>query len=1475
MSIAVLGPLTVDGEAGQFGPRDRVVLAALAVRPGDVVSADRLADALWGERRPGTWGKVVQGCIVRLRKILGAGGIETSPQGYRLNISSDDIDSLKFERLLGRGRELLTLAEPERAAYVLGEAMALWRGPPLPELDAWDLGRIEADRLGELYRDVEELSVDAALRAGRSSEILARAQTLVVEAPLRERRWALLALAQYQAGRQTEALRTLRQVRTVLASELALDPGPDLLALERAILQQEPSLVAEAALPEPSATCPYQGLLPYAVRDADSFFGRDADITECLRRLTSYGVLVVVGPSGSGKSSLVGAGVAAALERDGRRVVMVTPGTHPLDALTVVPRSGPTPILVVDQCEEAVTVCTDTTEQARFFRGLATHAEQGGLVVALRADRMGEVSSYPEFARLVERGLYLISALGPEELRACIEGPASQAGLLFEPGLVDLLVREVEGEPGALPLLSHALRETWLQREGRTLTVAGYVATGGIRGAVARSAEDVYERVPPDQRPMMRDLLLRLVAPSLNGDLVRSRMPRRLVAADEPHEKVIEMLVAARLVTSDDGVLQLAHEALARAWPRLKQWLQDDTEGQRILRHLTAAADAWQSMGHPPSELYRGVRLAQALDWSGHTQPDLTLVELSFLDASRAQVDVELSAARRHAEQEAKAGRRTGRLAAGLAAALVLALVAAGVATRFQRTAEVRAGEAAANAADARTATTEADANRIAALSKSVGSLDLSLLLAAEARRIADTPATQDGLLAALIQHRRALQVVQLNGRTTDGELADGGKTLFVALGDKVVAWDVDTNTPLREVVAWDQPKDIAGSPTEDLVALWAWKDDETIQVGVFAGNGKERLHLEGEDEIGGWPSTFGFSPDGRRLLMLVSNEYGDNAGAQGSVREVDIATGKLVRTYLAQRSSRPNVSVYGTFADDGSAAVNWTEESRTKATLVNLDDGTRTRVHVARRPASSLGFVPLPTGVAQRWDDGAVTLYDDHGRRAQVLDVHQAAVNDLVVAPDRSWAASVDNQGAVIVWTVDRATGLWSQRESLVGHDGGVTGIAVDPSGQTLVTVSRDGTAISWDVSAEAGFGAPIAGLGDRWISNRPQTITPGRLIVAPTRPAPTSAGQFLLRGPGTAAVAAVFLDPITGEVVDKVPVGDTIEDVNFGSSVAVSPDGTKVAVTYGLGTVVLDTRTREELARIVLPPTSETAPDGRPRPELVWCAAWTQDGSRLLLGPEGKGFDPADGNLLVVDTASWTLDPRRVDLGGSAQTMEVSPDGSLLAVGMAHPAVSDAPPGSVRILHADTLEVARVLELGESDYPLDLSFSPDGRLLAVGGELGAVSVFEMDTGSLVHDASKVHNQLLLQVEWLPDGKTVATTGADGMVSLYDAKRGLVRASMPGSSIGAQGYTYLLSVTSHEVRAVTGERDGRVYPLTSSKWLDYACVVAGRDLTRDEWSRYLPGRPYRPTCWDRLVAGSSRQPTAVTPGRELGGGTP
>ena len=1440
MRIALLGPLVIDGGVGKIGPRDRVVLAALAVRPGEVHTPDRLADALWGDRPPASSKKVVQGCVTRLRKALGPETIETQPQGYRLMMSSDELDTLLFEHLVGRGRELLTVGEAERASYTLDQAADLWRGEAFVDLDGWEPGRVEAGRLDELRLDSEEIGLDAALRAGHHLEVLAKAQDMVAAAPVRERRWGLLALAQYQAGRQAEALRTLHRVRTVLANELGIDPSPDLVALEQAILHQDPMLLVEPASPAPSAVCPYRGLMPYDIDDADSFFGRDADLAACLERLSTVGVLAVIGPSGSGKSSLVRAGVAARSRRDGHRTVIVTPGAHPMDALTVVPDKGPAPLLVVDQFEEAFSLCEDRDERVRFFAALAAHADRGQLVVALRADRMGEVSAYPDVSRLIERGLYLLGAMAEDDLRAAIEGPARQAGLPIEPGLVDLLVREVEGEPGALPLLSHALRETWLRREGRTLTVAGYKATGGIRGAIAQSAEDIYKRVEPDQQDAFRDLLLRLVIPTEDGEPVRSQLPRRLIATDEEREQLIERLVGARLVTSDDGVVELTHEALVRAWPRLREWLDEDADGQRIRHHLTIAADAWEELDRPDSELYRGVRLTRALDWRDRAAPKLTAAEQTFLDTSQEHADDELRDAVQRAEREARVGRRTRRLATGLAGVLVLALVAAGLALRYQHDAAARANEAAE-------ATTLADANRLAALSKSVGSLDLSLLLAAQAAQMADTTSTQDGLLSSLVEHRRATQVVQLGGQADDVELAADGRVMFVARHTGIFAWQLENPRRPQPINRWDKPLDIAASSSGDLVAVWAWIRLWDPKVGVFAPDGTERLHLVGLDKIGGYPQNLGFRPDGRRLL--ISANAGTDTGWLNRIREFEVATGKTIRTFSTGLRTTGDVVPTATIADDGSSAVAWApwEPSLTEPTTarrVDLNTRSSVRIRVQNRPVSTLGFVPLSTGAAQRWSDGAVTLYDTRGRVTQVLDVHQAEVNDVVVAPDRTWAASVDDLGTVVLWSIDPTTGMWSQQESLVGHSGAVNGVAVNPSGTNLVTVSRDGTAISWDVTPAAGFGdpEPMPGLRDRWISNSPATIIPGELVVAPTRPAP-AAGVELLGGDAPQFVYATFLNPSTGRVVDDVRVARTTSGY-FGSSVVVSPDGSAVAVTHGYGVTVLDSRTREEIAHIRMGPNEYD-----PAREPVWCAAWTPDGSRLLLGADGEFMNGRDGDLLVVDTDTWKKAPERVDIGGAAATMELSPDQRLLAVGMSPSSIDNPAPGRVKLLDADTLEEKEVLFIGPGDQPFDVTFSPDGTMLAAGGLQGEVAVFDVASGDLLHTADRTHNEMIAQVEWLPDSRTVVTTGMDGMVSLYDAHQGLVRAAMPASADPTEGYTWLTSFSATEIAARTATEPGRSYPLDPDQWLEHACQVAGRNLTRDEWASYLGDLPYQQTC--------------------------
>ena len=322
-------------------------------------------------------------------------------------------------------------------------------------------------------------------------------------------------------------------------------------------------------------------------------------------------------------------------------------------------------------------------------------------------------------------------------------GPARQAGLILEPGLVDVLVSEVRDDPGALPLLSHALLETWKRREGNTLTVDGYRASGGIHGAVAQSAERLYAQVEPELREALRDLVLRLLSPGAEGEPVRTRVPRRLIGTDAAHDRLIEMLVAARLVTSDDGVLEITHESLARAWPRLRGWLEDDVDGRRILHHLSSTADAWDTLGRPDSELYRGVRLTRALEWCASTGATLTGVERDFLEAGSGQAEVEEHSAAERARDQARMITRLRQVLVCAVVLLVLAGAGGGVALFQWDRADDNAAAAAASEIDA-------VARRAGASALATGDIDTSLLLAVAGVRLDPTTGTHNSLLAAV-----------------------------------------------------------------------------------------------------------------------------------------------------------------------------------------------------------------------------------------------------------------------------------------------------------------------------------------------------------------------------------------------------------------------------------------------------------------------------------------------------------------------------------------------------------------------------------------------------------------------------------------------------------------------------------------------------------------------------------------------------
>lgn len=1441
MQIRLLGSLEVklNGRPLRLGgPKQRAVLSMLALNANTTVSLERLVDGLWGEDPPPTAAKMVQQYVSQLRRLLGEGDVAeilTRGRGYELRVDPDEVDALRFEQLV----------EQEHAR----EALALWRGAPLTDMLEEPFAPPEARRLEELHLAAVELTAAADLDAGRHAEVISRLGALVDENPLRERLRALLMLALYRAGRQAEALDAFRDARFTLVEMLGLEPGPELRRLQEAILRQDPTL--DLVVPDEAwasretvqqvgvgagqasrrrnelraieqeladnvidlqtlreraaqrqqrapggaaAVCPFKGLKSFDVADADDFFGRERLIAEIVARLPGTNLLGVIGPSGSGKSSAVRAGLVPALaagvlpESERWTRVVLRPGNQPLAtlqrALETRVEAGSRLVLVVDQFEEVFTACPDAAQRAAFFDTLVRAADRDDgrvlAVLAVRADFYGGCAQHPRLARLLGSNHVLVGPMRPGDLEQAIVGPAARAGLVVEPDLVARLVEETTGQTGGLPLLSTTLLELWQNRTGNRLTMAAYERTGGVRGAVARLAETAYDRLTPPEAATARHILVRLAGAGEAEAAVRLQVPLAELDLDrsESARRVLDVLTENRLLTVGGETVEVAHEALLREWPRLRGWLEHDAEARRVHRHITLAARDWDAGGRDPGELYRGARLASAIDFAAEHGDALNELERLFLDEARMV-----------SERDALRSRRMNRrLRAQLAGALVALVVAAvaGIVALDQRS-------------DARDAATVADAQRLGAQALTDDRLDRALLLARAGVELDDSVATRGNLLATLLR----VQPGSL-GALSDVRDVEIYTVAVSPRGDRIAVGDAfgeirvfDAATRRRTAtyrLRQGLVQRMVFSPDGVLLAVTSLKtSDGSTGLDLFDARSLARRGHVPLPRVPGATDFVGASPvfaaNGRDLLVL---EIPFPKG-QEVLRRVDASSGTVV--------GRP-------FRLRATALDPVTTSDRTRVLVTSAQDDVTYELDTAdlrvvrRHPAggAALALHPDDRTLALASKDGAVRLLDLRSSRVRRLaGRHRGAVSRMAFSPVRNTLLAVGDSGELSVWDLYKG----ELTERFDAHAGSAEGLAVTVDGRTAISSGIDGRVALWDLTQRRRVIRSVP-LRKRFATD---DFTPRGVAVSPD-------DQTLAVTQSDGAVD--LLDTGTLERRAALPGGG-------GAALALdfSPDGRLVAVAGDHGRVTLwDART--------------LAPEGR----LAGLHGWTQ---AVAFSPDGRLVAAGDVNVEHPLLRIWDV-RRRAPTGFRAKlppnALAFSPDGRLLAAAAGE-----------RGTEIRDVRTARLVARPRSgELARSVAFSPDGRLLFVGLFDGSGQFFSTHDWRPVGAPIRGQGQRLLNALFTPDGRTLATSSADGTVLLWDVK---TRRPL-GSPLTVERDVFVAAALSRDgayLYALPFGTKGVRLALSPQVWKRQACLIAGRDLSHREWGEALPGRPYRDVC--------------------------
>jgi WD40 repeat protein/class 3 adenylate cyclase len=1160
--------------------------------------------------------------------------------------------------------------------------------------------------------------------------------------------------------------------------------------------------------PLPATDCPYRGLLAFEPEDRDYFFGREEVVQELLGRLAPGRLVTVVGASGSGKSSVLRAGVIAAT-RTGEvtgvdRACLLTPGSSPRLGI---PDDADT-LLVVDQFEELFTLCDDAARRHAFIDALLTR--EGPVAIGVRADMYGRLGAHAPLARTVAANQVLLGAMTDDELERAVKAPAQLAGLRLEPGLVELALRDVAREPGALPLLSHALRATWERRDGRTLTVDGYRESGGVASAIAQTADSVLASLPPDQRQLARSVFLRLAE---NGDGVAET--RRRIAIDELAPEgvspdvvhaLLERLAAARLLTLGEDTAEVAHEVLIREWPTLRGWLDEDRQGIRLHRQLSAAARLWDAGGRDPSDLYRGTRLGAAAEWAERHPEDLNATERSFIDAGVEEAD-------RGRRAQLRANRRLRGLLAGAVALLVLAALA-GVVALIQRS------HAQAQRSHAQAQALTSDAERVGAQALVEKNLDLAMLYAVTGVKLQNRLETRGDLLEELQNSSFAIRYVRAShNQITSLAVDPSGKLLATSDSAGGVRFeDVSRWRPSGRAVA------LGGSIPQEAMAFSP--DGRTLAVlteggtpvnGIQAGPtnlyaidvATHRARL-----LGSWSSVFSsvpypsaslaYDPRGRDIALSISSAAQDGSVPADTLRLLDASTGRVIwRRNYPLRAGQSEARV--AFVSGGTLL---TSAQQGDTLLWDTSTGRVTRrFPIGGQPAIAPDGVSVALAVNSP-DLGTATarvamLKLRTGRffflRASLPNVW---LRGFGFTPDARTLVGETIHGDVYIWDVASGSIL----NTIPAPPGARASEVLDPTGRTVLVGSQAGTVVAFDLA-----GTQRLGKAFKWNSTAFGFCTLCNLV--------NSQSDLMATENGDGSVA--LIDLRTLRRIAALPPGDGSQAQPLGFS----PDGHTLLTGDLAGRLtVWNVATRRVVRTIEV---------GAP---VYWGA----------LSP--------DGRLLAVQTQTdqsptARVQVRRVDGGQPLWTHELqdgtgglyfSPDGrKVAALGCC---TSRSTVASWNARTGRELFEMRSL----TNHATAIAYSSDSRLLAVGTEDGQVLFWDARSGVAAGQALHVSTGNVAQMSFSPDATMMVVSSYDGSTTLWDLRA----RTQIGGSFPERPNTIPQPVFEPNGKLlIQYNSDAAQWPTDVGSWERFACQVAGRDLSPAEWHAILPARPYLHVC--------------------------